>query len=61
MIKLPAAPLDYILMLPKKVFAKMIDRTREKMLFSKQRILMDELELKKKDFKKYQGLNMDDL
>ena len=58
---MPAAPLDYILMLPKKVFAKMIDRTREKMLFSKQRILMDELELKKKDFKKYQGLNMDDL
>ena len=34
--KIPIAPLDYILVLPKKVYMILIDRTREKMLFSKQ-------------------------
>ena len=33
--RLPACPLDYIVMLPKKVYNKLIERTREKMLFSK--------------------------
>lgn len=33
--KIPNSPLDYIMMLPKKVYAKLIDRTREKMLFGK--------------------------
>ena len=36
-------PLDYILVLPKKVYTIMIERTREKMLFSKQGELMKEL------------------
>ena len=36
-------PLDYILVLPKKVYTIMIERTREKMLFSKQAELMKEL------------------
>ena len=43
MTRSPPSPLDYILVLPKKVYAKIIDRTREKMLFGKQEELMTEL------------------
>lgn len=43
MARIPIAPLDYILVLPKKVYNMMIERTREKMLFSKQESLMKEL------------------
>ena len=49
----PASCLDYILMLPKKVYRVIIDRTREKMLFSKQDILMIKLQEKKDYYKKY--------
>jgi len=41
--RLPVAPLDYILALPKKVYSMLIDRTREKMLFGKQDDLMKAL------------------
>ena len=51
--KLYDTPLDYILMLPKKVYSKLIDRTREKMLFGKQDELMQKLDDKKKEHKKY--------
>jgi CRP-like cAMP-binding protein len=49
----PAAPLDYMISLPKKVFAKLIDRTREKMLFGKQESLMETLQERKDFFKKH--------
>ena len=61
MARIPIAPLDYILVLPKKVYNMMIERTREKMLFSKQESLMKELQIEKEKFKKYQGLEMDDV
>lgn len=61
MARLPQAPLDYILVLPKKVYTMMIERTREKMLFSKQESLMKELQQEKERYKKYQGLEMDDV
>jgi len=51
--RLPIAPLDYILALPKKVYTTLIDRTREKMLFGKQDLLMDSLQEKKDYYKKY--------
>jgi hypothetical protein len=41
--KLPVAPLDYILVLPKKVYTQLIEKTREKMLFGKQDQLMESL------------------
>ena len=58
--RIPAAPLDYILVLPKKVNAQLIDRTRERMLFDKQDELMESLQEKKDYHKKYHGLHMDD-
>ena len=61
MARIPIAPLDYILVLPKKVYTMLIERTREKMLFSKQESLMHELQLEKQKYKKYQGLEMDDI
>ena len=59
--KIPSAPLDYILVLPKKVNSKLIDRTREKMLFGRQEALMKELTDRKRYHKKTKGLDMDDL
>ena len=59
--RLPVAPLDYILVLPRKVYGTLIDRTREKMLFGKQELLMESLQEKKDYYKKYQGLEMDDV
>jgi len=41
--KLPVAPLDYILVLPKKVYSRLLEKTREKMLFGKQDQLMESL------------------
>ena len=59
--RLPIAPLDYILALPKKVYSMLIDRTREKMLFGKQDDLMKALQEQKDYYKKYRGLEMDDI
>lgn len=59
--KIPSAPLDYILVLPKKVNAKLIERTREKMLFGRQEALMEELTKRKQFHKKTKGLEMDDI
>ena len=59
--RIPIAPLDYILVLPKKVYSILIDRTREKMLFSKQDALMEELQREKAKHKKFKGLEMDDI
>ena len=59
--RIPIAPLDYILVLPKKVYSILIDRTREKMLFSKQDILMEKLQSEKDLHKKFKGLEMDDI
>ena len=39
----------------------LIDRTREKMLFSKQETLMEELQREKDKHKKFKGLEMDDI
>ena len=58
-IKSPC-PLDYILALPKKVYRELIKRTREKLLFDKQDMLMEKLEEKKKYHKKHTGLPIDD-
>ena len=41
--KIPSAPLDYILVLPKKVYSRLLEKTREKMLFGKQDQLMESL------------------
>ena len=59
--KIPSAPLDYILVLPKKVNSKLIERTREKMLFGRQEALMKELTDRKRYHKKTKGLDMDDI
>ena len=59
--RLPVAPLDYILALPKKVYSMLIERTREKMLFGKQDDLMKALQEQKDYYKKYRGLEMDDI
>ena len=59
--RIPINPLDYILVLPKKVYMILIERTREKMLFSKQEILMEMLQSEKDQHKKFKGLEMDDL
>ena len=54
MARIPITPpLDYILVLPKRVYTTMIERTREKMLFSKQDLLMHELQKEKAEYKKY--------
>ena len=55
------SPLDYILMLPKKVHDELIKRMREKMLFGRQDKLMSELADAKREYKKYHGLEMDDM
>ena len=60
MSRIKESPLDYIVALPKGVYREYIKRTREKLLFSKQDQLMEELQEKKDNFKKYQGLDMDD-
>lgn len=59
--KIPSAPLDYILVLPKKVNMKLIERTREKMLFGRQEALMETLTNRKRVYKKTKGLEMDDI
>ena len=46
-------PLDYIRVLPKRVLTTLIEQTREKMLFSKQDLLMHELQKEKAEYKKY--------
>ena len=53
-------PLDYMLFLPKKVYRELIKRTREKLLFDKQDVLMEKLEEAKKHYRKHQGLPMND-
>ena len=58
--RIKSGPLDYILSLPKKVYRELIERTREKLLFDKQDVLMERLEEEKKHYKKHQGLDMDD-
>lgn len=58
--RIPASPLDYILVLPKKVYSALIDRNRERLLFDKQDMLMERLQEKKDWHKKYKGLDMDD-
>ena len=59
--KMTPAPLDYILALPKKVSRKLIERTREKLLFGKQDQLMSSLNATKKKWRKTKGLEMDDI
>ena len=49
-----------MLFLPKKVYRELIKRTREKLLFDKQDVLMEKLEEAKKHHRKHQGLPMTD-
>ena len=49
-----------MLFLPKKVYRELIKRTREKLLFDKQDVLMEKLEEAKKHYRKHQGLPMND-
>ena len=60
MSRIEPGPLDYILALPKKVYNELLKRTREKLLFDKQDVLMEKLEEEKRHFKKHQGLDMVD-
>ena len=60
MNRIEPGPLDYILALPKKVYNELLKRTREKLLFDKQDVLMEKLEEEKRHFKKHQGLDMVD-
>ena len=54
--RIKTGPLDYILALPKLIYGELIRRTREKLLFDKQDQLMEKLDMKKRKYKKYNGL-----
>ena len=60
MSRIKPGPLDYILALPKKVYNELLKRTREKLLFDKQDVLMEKLEEEKRYHKKHTGLDMVD-
>ena len=58
---MPEAPLDYILALPKIVYKKLLEKTREKMLYGRQDLLMDKLKERRAEHKKWYGAEMDDI